>query len=75
MQCGITEGAKSVLTSSAIEESELSVIGSKDAAAHFLQLVKVYSVISFGVLQQNHPIWTKEQAHKIAILHKESVSV
>lgn len=34
-------GVKTVLTSPTIEESELGVIGSKDAAAHFLQLVQV----------------------------------
>lgn len=66
-QCGINE----VLTSPTTEESEPSVIRSKDAAAHFVQLAKVYSVIPFGVLQQNHPLWTRDQAVRITTIHKQ----
>lgn len=56
---------KRVLTSPPTEESELGVIGSKDAAAHFLQLVQVQPIIPFGILQQHHPLWRRNRSDRI----------
>lgn len=52
----LSDGVKRVLTSPTTEVSELGVIGSKDAAAHFLQFVQVQSIIPFGILQQHDPL-------------------
>lgn len=45
-----------VLTCLSVEQSELGVVRPEDAAAHDLQLVHSESVVSFGVLQQNHTL-------------------
>lgn len=53
-----------VLTCLSVEQSELGVVWAEDAAAHDLQLVHSESVVSFGVLQQNHTLWSGKQGKK-----------
>lgn len=53
-----------VLTCLSVEQSELGVVRPEDAAAHDLQLVHSESVVSFGVLQQNHTLWSGKQGKK-----------
>lgn len=55
----------SVLTSSVTEESEFGVVCPKDAGTDSVQLVHLQSVISFGVLQQHHPVWKSNQSERI----------